>query len=83
MPKDWDEGNKRIEGIFGQIGLGNQDPEKLSEFLDEFEKAMNTAEQTGRRTGLKFKDVIENIEEAPAGENVEVSEEGEEPGKKF
>jgi len=76
MPKDWDEGNKRIEGIFGQIGLGNQDPEKLSEFLDDFEKAMNTAEQSKKRTGLKFKDAMDEAEakETPDGENVEVLE---------
>ncbi len=82
MPKDWDEGNKRIEGIFGQIGLGNQDPEKLSEFLDEFEKAMNTAEQTGKRTGLKFKDVIDqaSAKETLEEENVEVVEDEEKSG---
>jgi hypothetical protein len=76
MPKDWDEGNKRIEGIFGQIGLGNQDPEKLAEFVDDFEKAMNTAEQSKKRTGLKFKDVMDEAEanKTPDVENVEVSE---------
>jgi hypothetical protein len=77
MPKDWDEGNKRIEGIFGQIGLGNQDPEKLAEFVDDFEKAMNTAEQSGKKTGVKFKDVMDQAEanETPDVVNVEVSDE--------
>ena len=63
MPKDWDEGNKRIEGIFGQIGLGNQDPEKIPEFQEQYDKAMNLAEDAKKRKGIKFKDVIEDTEE--------------------
>ena len=42
MPKDWDEGNKRIEGIFGQIGLGNQDPEKIPEFRRTIRQSYET-----------------------------------------
>jgi hypothetical protein len=71
MPKDWDEGNKRIEGIFGQIGLGNQDPEKISEFEEQHEKAMDQAEQVKKRKGLKFEDVIDNAEDGPPQEIIE------------
>lgn len=71
MPKDWDEGNKRIEGIFGQIGLGNQDPEKIPEFQEQYDKAMNLAEDTKNRKGVKFEDVIENSEEVPPQEIIE------------
>jgi hypothetical protein len=75
MPKDWDEGNKRIEGIFGQIGLGNQDPEKIPEFQEQYDKAMNQAEQVKKRKGVKFEDVIENAEETPSSPDIEVVEE--------
>jgi hypothetical protein len=71
MPKDWDEGNKRIEGIFGQIGLGNQDPEKIPEFQEQYDKAMNNAEQSKNRKGTKFEDVIDNAEDVPTQEIVE------------
>jgi hypothetical protein len=71
MPKDWDEGNKRIEGIFGQIGLGNQDPEKIPEFEEQYEKAMNQADQIKNRKGVKFEDVIENTGEVPPQEIIE------------
>jgi hypothetical protein len=71
MPKDWDEGNKRIEGIFGQIGLGNQDPEKIPEFQEQYDKAMNNAEQSKNRKGTKFEDVIDNAEDIPPQEIIE------------
>lgn len=71
MPKDWDEGNKRIEGIFGQIGLGNQDPEKIPEFEEQHQKAMDQADQVKNRKGLKFEDVIDNAEDGPPQEIIE------------
>ena len=75
MPKDWDEGNKRIEGIFGQIGLGNQDPEKIPEFVDAYEKAMNTAEQSKAKKGTKFEDVINETETNKTSEDTTIVEE--------
>ena len=75
MPKDWDEGNKRIEGVFGQIGLGNQDPEKIPEFVDAYEKAMNTAEQSKGRKGTKFEDVINETETNKTSEDTTIVEE--------
>ena len=78
MPKDWDEGNKRIEGIFGQIGLGNQDPEKIPNFIEEYEKAMNTAEVVrGKKKNLKFEDVINETESDKPPEDTEIVEEEE------
>jgi hypothetical protein len=71
MPKDWDEGNKRIEGIFGQIGLGNQDPEKIPELEEQHEKAMDQADQVKKRKGIKFEDVIDNAEDVPPQEIIE------------
>jgi hypothetical protein len=77
MPKDWDEGNKRIEGIFGQIGLGNQDPEKIPEFLEAYEKAMTTAEAVKGRKGTKFEDVINEADKNKKPEDTEIVEEEE------
>jgi hypothetical protein len=78
MPKDWDEGNKRIEGIFGQIGLGNQDPEKIPDFIDAYEKAMNTADVVkGKKKHVKFEDVITETEGIKKPENTEIVEEEE------
>jgi hypothetical protein len=78
MPKDWDEGNKRIEGIFGQIGLGNQDPEKIPEFVEAYEKAMTTAEVVkGKKKGVKFEDVINETETNTKPEDTEIVEEDE------
>ncbi len=75
MPKDWDEGNKRIEGIFGQIGLGNVDPEKIPEFQEQHDKAMNLADDAKKRKGVKFEDVIDSAEEGTTTEDIEVIEE--------
>ncbi len=74
MPKDWDEGNKRIEGIFGQIGLGNQDPERISEFQEQHDKAMDRADDAKNRKGVKFEEVIENVDENTPPQDVEVIE---------
>jgi hypothetical protein len=69
MPKDRDEGNKRIEAFFGQIGLGNIDPERISELIEAHERSIETASQVKRRTGKKFKDVLDTeIEESEKNE---------------
>jgi hypothetical protein len=57
MPKE--EKNQRIEGIFGQIGLGNQDPEKLEEFLEQYERTMAQADRLRNKKKSKFTDVLE------------------------
>jgi hypothetical protein len=77
MPKDWDEGNKRIEGIFGQIGLGNQDAEKVVEFIEEYQRVMDSAElQQGNKKNIKFEDVMNETESKPP-EDSEIAEEEE------
>lgn len=75
MPKDRDEGNKRIEGLFGQIGLGNFDPEKLNEYLETYERAMETASQVKGRTGKQFKEVLKSETEKAESNKDEPKEE--------
>lgn len=75
MPKDRDEGNKRIEGLFGQIGLGNFDPEKLAEYLERYDQAMETASQVKARTGKQFKEVLKSETEKEESNKDEPPEE--------
>ncbi len=78
MPKDWDEGNKKIEGYFGQIGLGNQDPERIPEIIEAYEKAMNTADAVkGNKKGVKFEDVMNEAEANKKPADTELVEEEE------
>ena len=62
MPKDKDEGNKRIEGVFGQIGLGNMDPERIREIQEEYERAMELADFLKNKKGRNFRDFLRNTE---------------------
>jgi hypothetical protein len=78
MPKDNDEGNKRIEGIFGQIGLGNIDPERINEFIENYERAMQTADAVRNRTGKTFDEVLNPKTEEPSAEPKDEPQEGEE-----
>lgn len=78
MPKDRDEGNKRIEGLFGQIGLGNFDTEKLTEYIETYERAMETASQVKGRTGKQFKEVLKSETEKTESKKNE-PQEGEKP----
>jgi hypothetical protein len=66
-----DEKNPRIEGIFGQIGLGNQDPEKLEEFLDDYERTMAMAERLRNKKKTDFEEVLQTSAENPPGEETE------------
>ncbi|HSE42204.1 MAG TPA: hypothetical protein VLH08_15680 [Acidobacteriota bacterium] len=78
MRKDWDEGNKKIEGIFGQIGLGNQDAEKVVEFVEEYQRVMDSAElQQGNKKNIKFEDVMNETESNNPPEDAEIAEEEE------
>jgi hypothetical protein len=63
-----DEKDPRIEGIFGQIGLGNQDPEKLVEYLEEYDRAMNMADRLRNKKKTKFHDVLDISAENPPEE---------------
>lgn len=75
MPKDRDEGNKRIEGLFGQIGLGKFDPEKIAEYLETYDQAMETASQVKARTGKQFKEVLKSETEKAESNKDEPQEE--------
>ena len=58
MPKDKDEGNKRIEGVFGQIGLGNLNPERIVELQEEYDRSMALADFLRTKKGRKFSDAL-------------------------
>ena len=58
MPKDKDEGNKRVEGVFSQIGLGNLDPERILEIQEEYERSMALADFMRSKKGRKFSDAL-------------------------
>lgn len=62
MPKDNDEGNKRIENIFGQIGLGNLNPERILEIQEEYERVMALADFMRSKKGRRFKDAMREAE---------------------
>lgn len=66
MPKDKDEGNKRIEGIFGQIGLGNLNPERIVELQDEYDRAMALADFMKSKKGRRFRDALLSVEQEEA-----------------
>lgn len=57
MPKDEDL-PKRIEAVFQRIGLGNVDPERLTEFLESYERSMAAAERARNRKGRDFEDAL-------------------------
>ena len=59
MAKPKDNINRRIEAVWSNIGLGNADAERVSEFVQDYERAMNTAAFASHNTGKKkFKDVL-------------------------
>lgn len=74
MPKDNDEGNKRIEGIFGQIGLGNMDPERILEVQDEYERAMALADFLRGKKGRRFNEAMLEVEKEAAKKKKEPEE---------
>jgi hypothetical protein len=59
---------RRIEAVFERTGLGNLDPEKLSEFLELYDRAIAETAAARKRTGKKFRDVLESAEPKPPEE---------------
>lgn len=67
---------KRVEGTYSTVGLGNADAERIIDFLNEYEKMMDIADQVRRRKkkGQKdkkpkgFKDIFEGAREGRAAE---------------
>jgi hypothetical protein len=58
-----DEKQQRIESTFANVGLGNADPERIEQIVEEYESAMSTAEFARHNTGKKkFKDVLADME---------------------
>jgi hypothetical protein len=65
-----DEKNQRIEGVFSNIGLGNSTPERIVEIVEQYERAMATADFARNNTGKKkFQDVLSKKEKSTDSEN--------------
>ena len=59
MAKPRDNINRRIEAVWSNIGLGNTDPERVQQQVEDYERAMSTADFASHNTGKKkFKDVL-------------------------
>ena len=60
------EKQNRIEGVWSNIGLGNADPERIVQIVEDYERAMTTADFARTNTGKKkFKDVLAAEENKP------------------
>ena len=54
---------QRIEGTIGNVGLGNSDPERIAQIVEDYERAMSDADFARHNTGKKkFKDVLSDVE---------------------
>ena len=63
MAKPRDNINRRIEAVWSNVGLGNTEPEKIQQMVEDYERAMNTAVFASHNTGKKkFKDVLSSAE---------------------
>ena len=63
MAKRPDNINRRVEAVWSNIGLGNADAEKITQIVEDYERAMNTAEFASHNTGKKkFKDVFAAVQ---------------------
>jgi hypothetical protein len=57
------EKQQRIEGTLANVGLGNADPERIAQIVEDYERAMSDADFASRNTGKKkFKDVLADVE---------------------
>jgi hypothetical protein len=57
------EKQQRIEGTMGNVGLGNADPERIAQIIEDYERAMSNADFASHNTGKKkFKDVLSDVE---------------------
>ena len=57
------EKQQRIEGTIANVGLGNADPERIAQIVEEYERAMSTVDFALHNTGKKkFKDVLSDVE---------------------
>jgi hypothetical protein len=66
MPKD--KYFERIDGVFENIGLGNNTAERIVELQIEYDRVMNQADRirgNKKRKGLKFQDVLESVKDEP------------------
>ncbi len=57
------EKQQRIEGTIGNVGMGNADPERIAQIIEDYERAMSTVDFALNNTGKKtFKDVLSDVE---------------------
>ncbi len=56
------EYDRKIEAVFQNVGMGNTNPEKIMEIIENYERAMITADTIRNRKGKKFKDVLLSAE---------------------
>jgi hypothetical protein len=67
-----DEKDPRIEGVFSNIGLGNSTPERIVEIVEQYDKAMATADFARNNTGKKkFKDVLSKAQSSAEEKSAE------------
>jgi len=63
MAKPRDNINRRIEAVWSNIGMGNADPEAIQQFVEDYQRAMDTADFASHNKGKKkFKDVLAETE---------------------
>lgn len=63
MAKRRDNINRRVEAVWSNIGLGNADAEKIVQMVEDYERAMNTADFASHNTGKKkFQDVLKTVQ---------------------
>ena len=61
-----DEKQQRIEAVFSNIGLGNTDPERIAQIVEDYDKAMTSADFARTNTHKKkFKDVLAAAQSKP------------------
>ena len=57
------EKQQRIEGTIGNVGLGNADPERIAQIVEDYERMRSTVDFALHNTGKKkFKDVLSDVE---------------------
>jgi hypothetical protein len=58
------EKQQRIEGTLANVGLGNADPERIAQIIEDYERAMSDTDFSSHNTGKKkFKDVLADVEQ--------------------
>jgi hypothetical protein len=63
MAKPRDNINRRIEAVWSNIGMGNADAERIQQFVEDYQRAMDTAAFASKNKGKKkFQNVLAETE---------------------